>query len=232
MTKWVRHAVILAAGRGIRMLPLTNVMPKAMAPYNGSTLIAAGIERIREQVPFVHITVGHHGAMLAEHVIHHGVSTVVNTTGHGNAWWLFNTFLSMIDEPLVVLTCDNVTNLDFSLLENDYVRYGSPACMLVPVEPVRGLEGDFIFHDDHVVQRLSRTKVAPTYCSGIQIVNPTRIRNLIGDGHEDFQSVWSCLIPLGEVRASSVYPHTWFTVDTIEHLRRLSEMTAAGFQRD
>ena len=39
----LQHAVIMAAGRGQRMVPLTDEMPKPMAPYLGSTLIAEGI---------------------------------------------------------------------------------------------------------------------------------------------------------------------------------------------
>ena len=42
----LNHAIILAAGRGIRMQPLTNSIPKAMAPINGSTLIAKGIKKL------------------------------------------------------------------------------------------------------------------------------------------------------------------------------------------
>ena len=70
MTK-ITRAVILAAGRGMRMKPLTDVIPKPMAPFAGSTLIAKGIERLRRHLDEVHITVGYKGAMLASHVIEH-----------------------------------------------------------------------------------------------------------------------------------------------------------------
>jgi NDP-sugar pyrophosphorylase family protein len=36
----IKYALIMAAGRGTRMLPLTSSIPKAMAPLNGTTLIA------------------------------------------------------------------------------------------------------------------------------------------------------------------------------------------------
>ena len=117
-----------------------------------------------------------------------------------------------------MLTCDNVTELDMDLLVGEYVAHGEPACMLVPVEPVEGLDGDFIFHDDHVVTRLSRSEPAPTYCSGIQIVNPAKVLT-VTEPVEDFGALWEQLIPLGQLRSSRVYPETWFSVDSAEHLR-------------
>jgi NDP-sugar pyrophosphorylase family protein len=217
-----RHALIMAAGRGMRMMPLTQAMPKAMAPYNGTTLIAHGIEKIRRHIPNIHVTVGYQGAMLAQHVIQHGAATVLNTEGHGNAWWLYNTFLSLLDEPVVVLTCDNVMELDFARLHGDYVRYGEPACMIVPVKPVEGLEGDYIFHDDHVVTRLSRVDPAPLYCSGIQIVNPTKVRRLTADVGS-FTQIWEQLIQVRELRASQIYAQQWFAVDTVEQLEAAAD---------
>jgi NDP-sugar pyrophosphorylase family protein len=217
MTAQIRHAVILAAGRGHRMMPLTESVPKAMALYDGMTLIARGIDAVRRHVPFVHITVGYKRAMLAEHVIHHGVSSVLNTDGHSNSWWLYNSLLAQLDEPIFVLTCDNVTDLDFDRLEEDYFACDEPACMLVPVRPVPGLAGDFIFHNDHIVTRLSRTDPADIYCSGIQVVNPVKVQQLTLE-RGDFADVWAQLIPQSQVRLSRVYPDTWFSVDTVAQL--------------
>lgn len=213
----------MAAGRGTRMVPLTDSMPKAMAPYRGSTLIARGIDQLRPHIPHIHVTVGYRGAMLAEHVIKHGAASVWNTEGHGNCWWLYNTFLGLLDEPVCVLTCDNVVDLDFGLLARDYEELDSPACMVVPVEPVPGLEGDYIFHEDHVITRLDRHEPAPTYCSGIQVLNPRLIQKITSEV-EDFDAMWKQLIPQGQLRAGRVYPKRWFSVDTIEQLKELAQL--------
>ena len=216
----IRHALIMAAGRGQRMMPLTQVVPKPMAPYLGSTLIANGIEVIRRHVPNIHVTVGYKGAMLAQHLIEHGVSSIFNTDGRSNSWWIFNTLLKHVDEPVVVLTCDNVTELDVGLLEEDYAALGSPADMLVPVRPVTGLEGDYIFHDNGVVHDLSRTTPSEIYCSGIQVVNPAKINALTRE-EGDFHHVWRQLIGHRELFVSSIYPQRWFSVDTLADLDRI-----------
>lgn len=217
----LKNAIILAAGRGHRMMPLTDALPKPMLPYNGSTLIARGISHLTQQIENVHITVGYKKAMLAQHVIEHGASSVFNTEGQTNSWWIYNTPLRFLDEPICVLTCDNVVDIDFGLLEEDYIKLNCPPCMIVPVLPVPGLEGDYIFHEDYVVTSLSRTEPSEIYCSGIQILNPARI-NQLTTGEGDFYSVWSQLIAQRQLRVSSIYPKKWFAVDTVEQLLMLN----------
>jgi NDP-sugar pyrophosphorylase family protein len=216
----IRHALIMAAGRGLRMMPLTAVIPKPMAPYEGSTLIAKGIARIRRYVDHVHITVGYKGNVLAEHVIAEGVSSVLNTEGQGNAWWISHTLVRHLDEPVAVLTCDNVVDLDFDLLAHDYEELGSPACMVVPVTPVPGLRGDYIFHERQRVTALERDRVAPTYCSGIQVLNPRKVIALAGEA-DDFYAVWRSLIAAEQLYCARVYPKQWTAVDTLEQLESL-----------
>jgi NDP-sugar pyrophosphorylase family protein len=211
----------MAAGRGARMMPLTAVVPKPMAPYGGSTLIAEGIRHIRPEIKNIHVTVGYKGPKLAEHVLDLGVSSVFNTSSKGNAWWIYNTLLRHIDEPIFVLTCDNVVELDFMALEREYYRLNEPACLLVPVSPVPGLEGDYIFQEDNVVKKLDRQTPSDRYCSGIQILNPHQI-NRITQETEDFYCVWSQLIAKRQVFASDIYPKRWFGVDTFDQLCKLN----------
>ena len=106
----------MAAGRGIRMKPITNTIPKAMAPIKGSTLIANGLAKLSKYFNNVHITVGYKGALLASHVIDLKVHTIFNTNQKGNSWWLYNTLMKKIDEPVFVLTCDNIFQISFQKL--------------------------------------------------------------------------------------------------------------------
>ncbi|MGH9762929.1 MAG: nucleotidyltransferase family protein [Blastocatellia bacterium] len=221
----IRHALIMAAGRGQRMMPLTDVMPKPMAPYQGSTLIARGMSRLASKLDHIHVTVGYKGAMLAQHVIEQGASSVFNTEGRGNCWWIYNTLLKYLDEPVCVLTCDNVVDLDFQLLEDNYRELDCPPCMLVPVKPVEGLDGDYVFHANHVVTEVTRDRESEMYCSGIQVLNPAKINALTGEG-SNFYSVWNQLIVEGQLLVSSVYPERWYAVDTLEQLVSLNSVPA------
>lgn len=222
----IRNALIMAAGRGLRMMPLTATVPKAMAPFLESTLIGSVIRKVRKHVDTIHVTVGYKGPSLAEHVIGLGADCVYNTSGKGNSWWIYNTMLMHLDEPLLVLTCDNVVELDLEQLEREYIRQNAPACMLVPVAPVAGMEGDYIFRKDDLVLRLDRNAQSDMYCSGLQVLNPAVI-NRVTSPVEEFYSVWEQLIARHQVYCSRVLPERWFSVDTVDQLSSINESEAA-----
>jgi NDP-sugar pyrophosphorylase family protein len=215
------HALIMAAGRGARMMPLTEVIPKPMVPYRGTTLVAEGIKNIRKHFKNIHITVGYKGTILAKHVVGLGVNSVFDTNGKGNAWWIYNTMMKYLAEPLIVLTCDNVVELEFVSLINEYYHFDQPACMVVPVKPVPGLDGDYIFHENNVVTKLDRDEISEQYCSGIQVLNPKKINDVTNET-EDFRNLWGQLIAQRQVYASRIHPEKWFAVDTLDQLNKLN----------
>jgi len=217
----INHALIMAAGRGSRMMPLTKEIPKAMAQVGETTLIVNGIEKIRKVLDNIHITVGYKKADLAKHVIEHHITSVHNTEGKGNAWWVYNSLLKHLNEPIFVLTCDNVVDLNFEKLAADYFDLGEPACMVVPVKPVEGLEGDYIFEEDQVITALNRNKPSEKYCSGIQVLNPIKI-NLRTEKVDDFYLLWKQLIEQKQLVCSRIFPDKWFTVDTMEQLAKVN----------
>lgn len=219
----INHVLIMAAGRGMRMRPLTDDVPKAMAPFQNETLIARGIKRMQKHVENIHVTVGYKSAMLAEHLMHTGITSIHNTEGHSNAWWVHNSLLAHLDEPIFVLTCDNIIDLDFDLLTHDYYETGTPACMLVPVRPVEGLEGDFIHHENRKVTRVQREEPTDIYCSGIQILTPKRVADATTDV-TNFYDIWNQLIAQDQLFISSIYPKKWFAVDTMEQLKMVEDI--------
>ena len=214
----INHAIILAAGRGIRLMPLTKEIPKAMVKIKNQTLILNGIKKVQKYISNIHITVGYKGSMIAKHVIKNNVRSVINTNKKGNAWWIFNFPFNMINEPVAVLTCDNVTKINFKLIEKDYIKKKNPHCFLVPVKPVKNLEGDFIHRKRNIVTKLSRKDKSDIYCSGIQILNPYKINKTVKKT-EDFNILWKSLIKKKKLFVSDVIPDHWFTIDNKEQLK-------------
>jgi len=196
----INHAIILAAGRGIRLMPKTKRIPKAMVKIKNQTLILKGIKKIQKYIRNIHITVGYKGSLLAKHVIENKVNSVINTDKKGNAWWIFNFPFKHINQPVFVLTCDNITNIDFNLIERDYIKKGKPECFLVPVKPLKKLEGDFIHRKKNIVTKLSRKIKSDIYCSGIQIINPYKINKIVKNT-TNFNQVWSKLIEKKKIKS-------------------------------
>ncbi len=63
----IRQAVILSAGKGIRMAPLTYEIPKPMLKVNGKSLIEHKIEQLPDSIDEVVLTVGHLGQQIRDY---------------------------------------------------------------------------------------------------------------------------------------------------------------------
>ncbi len=220
--KKINHAFIMAAGRGARLMPLTKKIPKGLVKFRQTSLIARGIRRLKKYIKFIHISVGYKGPILAKHLIEEKVSSIINTDTKGNSWWIFNSIFKSFDSPIYVLTCDNVTNIDFKKIEKDYYKKGQPLCMLIPTKPVKGLKGDYIFRKKNLISNLSRAKKSEIYCTGIQVLNPKRINKKITPT-EDFNILWKKLIKIKQLYVSDVMPRKWYTVDDVENYKNLKK---------
>ena len=221
--KKINHAFIMAAGRGARLMPLTKKIPKGLVKFRQTSLIARGIRRLKKYIKFIHISVGYKGPILAKHLIEEKVSSIINTDKKGNSWWIFNSIFKSFDSPIYVLTCDNVTNIDFKKIEKDYYKKGQPLCMLIPTKPVKGLKGDYIFRKKNLISNLSRAKKSEIYCTGIQVLNPKRINKEITPT-EDFNILWKKLIRIKQLYVSDVMPRKWYTVDDVENYKNLKKL--------
>ena len=220
--KKINHAFIMAAGRGARLMPLTKKIPKGLVKFRQTSLIARGIRRLKKYIKFIHISVGYKGPILAKHLIEEKVSSIINTDTKGNSWWIFNSIFKSFDSPIYVLTCDNVTNINFKKIEKDYYKKGQPLCMLIPTKPVKGLKGDYIFRKKNLISNLSRSKKSEIYCTGIQVLNPKRINKKITPT-EDFNILWKKLIKIKQLYVSDVMPRKWYTVDDVENYKNLKK---------
>ena len=222
-SKKINHAFIMAAGRGTRLRPLTKKIPKGLIKFRQTSLIANGIKKLKKFIDFIHISVGYKGPILAKHLIEEKVSSIINTDKKGNSWWIFNSILKSFDSPLYVLTCDNVTNIDFKKIEKDYYKKGQPMCMIIPTKPIKGLAGDYIFRKKNIIQGLSRKVKSDIYCTGIQVLNPKKINDKI-KSTDDFNILWKRLIKIKQLYVSNVMPKKWYTVDNVDNYKKLKKI--------
>lgn len=137
-------AMILAAGLGTRLRPLTNDRPKALVEINGKTLLEITIERlatfgVREIVVNVH----HFAAMVAEYLKsknNFGLRIEISReddllldTGGGlrKASWFFLEDSSRLDEPFFLHNVDVISTIDLRQMVEFHTKQHAPVTLAV-----------------------------------------------------------------------------------------------------
>ena len=132
-------AMILAAGLGTRLRPLTDTRPKALVEIGGRTLLEITLDRLRSfGVQDVIINLHHFGEMIADYLhanssfgMHIEVSRedVLLDTGGGlkKAGW----FLDASAEPFILHNVDVLSTIDLDRMVQAHVRSGALATLAV-----------------------------------------------------------------------------------------------------
>ena len=99
-------AVVLAAGAGSRLGPLTRIRPKALCPVGNVPLVDAAIERARRVTPAIAVNL-HHGRVLLEaHLAGRVHLSVEVDRALGTAGALGNLRAWLAGRPSLVLNAD------------------------------------------------------------------------------------------------------------------------------
>jgi MurNAc alpha-1-phosphate uridylyltransferase len=223
--------MILAAGRGERLRPLTDSIPKAMVRAGGKPLIAWHLERLaaagyREAV----VNVSH----LAEHI--------VEGIGAGERYGLRITYSrerepletaggiaharALLGEgPFVLVNADVYCEFDFAALRRIALGERLAHLVLVP-NPRHRSGGDFTLEDGIVGDA-----AAPRYTySGIAVMSPAMVS---GVGPEQKAPLAPLLYAAARLRRLSgeLYSGVWQDVGTRERLAELEAHLARRTER-
>jgi MurNAc alpha-1-phosphate uridylyltransferase len=152
-------AMILAAGRGERMRPLTDTTPKPLLEVGGKPLIVWVIERLkRAGVIDLVVNVSHlagqiertlgDGAGMGVRITYSTESEALETAG-GIAWAL----PLLDDQPFLVVNSDVYSDYDFFGLTRraQALTANQPAHLVLVDNPVYHPQGDFGLHDGNVI---------------------------------------------------------------------------------
>jgi NDP-sugar pyrophosphorylase family protein len=205
-------AVILAAGSGSRMAPLTERTPKALVEVGGQPLIQYSIDLFRSVgVKSIVVTYGHKGEQVLQ-ALRGKADAFIDTSGKGNASALFSPLIRSIDAPILISPCDMIAQIDLKELYRDYLDLGSPASCVVPVKS--NANADSLKLEGAKVLSIARDNTSTLRASGLQIVNPSKVTKAY-DASDDFYRVWAALIELEMLHCSRVAPLRWKVFDTV-----------------
>lgn len=213
-------AMILAAGRGERMRPLTDHTPKPLLTVGGRPLIEYHLRALAEAgFTEVIVNLSHLGALVQQavgegagfgitvHYCHEGEPPL--ETGGG----IFNALPLLGDQPFLVVNGDVWTDFPFATLRHPL--RGLAHLVLVD-NPPQHPAGDFVLQGKQVVA--DHTLAALTF-SGIGVYSP-RLFDGCRPGRFPLAPLLRKAMAAGAVTGEHFTGH-WFDVGTPERLQRL-----------
>ncbi|WP_435275806.1 N-acetylmuramate alpha-1-phosphate uridylyltransferase MurU [Psychrobium sp. nBUS_13] len=223
-------AMILAAGRGERMRPLTDTLPKPLLAVNDKPLIEYHIEKI-SQLPIADIVINQAwlGHLLPQqlgfgerwnvkiHYSNEGDNALETAGGIKKA-------LSLIDEDyLLVVNGDVSTDFDFSTLPTQLPR-GVLAHLILVENPAHNPNGDFALSSSGLLSN----GIEQFTFSGIAVYHRQFFDNI-----EEGVSALGPLIRQQMVEGTvtgEVYTGKWFDIGTPQRLELLDAQLRAGLE--
>lgn len=230
-------AMILAAGLGKRMRPLTASQPKPLVRVAGKALIDHALDRLAEAgVAKAVVNVHYLADALEAHVLARAMPKVTVSderallleTGGGMA-----KALPQLPDPFFALNADNIWLDGPKSAFHDLSRRWDPETMdalllVVPHARAMNFAGPGDFHMDPL-GRLSRRRagrIAPFIFTGIQLVSHRLMRDA-PEGPFGTMTLWERAIAEGRLYGLS-FTGLWFEVGTPQMIRPTEEALAGG----
>ena len=182
--KMPRKAMILAAGLGKRMRPITDKMPKPLIKVCGKPLLDHGLDALESAgVTNVVVNVHHHADQIVDHVKkRRGMKIdVSDETGQllDSAGGIVKALPLLGSDPFFVLNADSfwIEGFKPNLVRMAEQWDGRKMDMLLLLAGMCsavgfGSKGDFTMDPDGMLERRGELKVAPFAYAGAAIVDP------------------------------------------------------------
>lgn len=229
--------MILAAGKGERMLPLTRDTPKPLLQAGGKALIQHLLEKLAA-AGFTDLVINH--AWLGEQLEKalgdgsaFGVSIRYSAEHEAleTAGGIIKALPLLGDKPFVVVNGDIWTDYSFSGLKR-FSAMEQLAHLVMVSNPPQHPEGDYVLDGnrlslkDKITVRVSDACMALTY-SGIAVLHPELFSNLPIQ-KLPLSPLFESAIKQGRVSAE-FYRGEWFDIGTVERLDSLNKNLLQNF---
>lgn len=220
-----RTAMILAAGLGMRMRPLTNTCPKPLLVVAGKTMLERCFDHVKDAQISKIVVNSHYLAPLIEQAVRALIPAAQISyeeerleTGGG----VKKALPLLGKKPFFVLNGDSVWTGSESLYAMNSIWMDDKMdalLLLVPREKAFGYggKGDFFLKEDGSLTRRGHASSAPFVYSGIQLLNP-RLFQKAPSGPFSINLMWDQA--LQEKRLYGLmHQGDWFHIGTPEDLK-------------
>ena len=232
-------AMIMGAGLGKRMRPLTNDMPKPLVKFNGKPLIdytLSSLDKngIRLAVVNVHYCadqmVNHLKGSQAPKVVISDERGELLETGGGAKKALSH----FVGEPFLILNSDSIWNEENGESVRRLLDYWSPDkmdCLLLLANTDTSIgydgKGDFFVSDDGRLTRRGGKDHAPYVFSGASIIKSDLFDNS-PTGAFSLNILWNQAIENGTLFGVVHEDQQWLHIGTPEALKEAEEVVKVG----
>ena len=218
-------AMILAAGRGERMRPLTDLLPKPLLAAGGKPLIVHHIEKLAAagvtQLVINHAWLGHKlvaalgdGSALGVSIHWSAEESALETAGG-----IVQVLPLLGSEPFLVINGDTWLDLDYRALVSQPLGEDLAHLWLVP-NPPQHPQGDFSLQAGRVLDTPALT------FSGVGLYHPAAFAGL-PCGARKLAPLLRDWMAQGRV-GGSLLAGEWRDIGTVDRLRELDEQLLAG----
>ena len=214
-------AMILAAGRGERMRPLTDHTPKPLLKVGGKPLIVWHLERLAA-AGFKEIVINH---------AHLGAQ-IEAALGNGAPWGLSikyspekialetaggiaNALPLLGSKPFLVVNGDTFTEIDFAFL---HLKINMLAHLVLIDNPPQHLQGDFAIQDG----MLKNTGIQMLTFSGVGVYHPDLFADIVSGEPAKLAPLLRKSID-NNAATAQYYQGVWHDIGTPERLKNLDE---------
>jgi len=214
-------AMILAAGLGTRLRPLTSGRPKALVPVGNWPVIDRVIHYLKGQgVTEIMVNAHHYHRQILSHLDEgrpFGIPIRVSVEPHilGTGGGIKKTEAFWGPEPFVVINSDILTDVDLDPPYEAHLRSGALATMILhDCEPFNQVLVDQHQEIVHIANEPTASALAFT---GIHIVDPELLEHIPPSLHSDIIDCYRKLIEAGSPpRGYRVEGFYWRDMGTIE----------------
>ena len=214
-------AMILAAGRGERMRPLTDHTPKPLLKVGGKPLIVWHLERLAKG-GFKEIVINHAhlGAQIEQALgngsewdlsIQYSPEKIALETAGGIA----NALPMLGSEPFLVVNGDTFTEVDFVVLQHA-LQANNHAHLVLVNNPPQHPNGDFAIEDGY----LKNTGVQMLTFSGVGVYHPDLFASVVRGEPAKLAPLLRNAIAENKASAEH-YQGVWHDIGTPERLNAL-----------
>lgn len=236
-------AMILAAGLGTRLRPLTNTVPKPLLPVAGTPLIVWNLLLLkRHGVRDVVINLHHLGPLIEQALgngskfglrITYSHEPVILGTGGG----LKQAELHFCGEPVLVINGDTLFELDLDALWAFHRARKAAATLVLREDPEAARWGLVeVGPEDRIVRITGRgtsggAPTAPRMFAGIHILHPRLLRDVQRGAASSIIEVYVSAIERGEPVLGYDLHGYWSDVGTPERYAEAEQDARAGLIR-